>query len=526
MGPSINYLTKEQYTALDPKVASNIYICTDTHEAFKGTENIQDVIRYAAEKPEVGIENCIYCVNKNLFLYHDNEWIDITQVILDQVELILDPTKHVTKEQLKEATDAVEDKVPEISFDSLFERVKAAGYLGTEKIFVAQLAEVLNYTDKIMYNEEAGLPVVEVNGVEYATLGEAFEAVEAGGTVSFERNTVLDVPVVLDKDDVTINMNGKLLEISNKQLTVTGQNIVIEDANIVDNTDLANPSLANAGIVIAEGASVTIKDSAIDSRTKEVIYATAGSSVTLDNVVVTSSVNPDYAAGKYDSKSLIIADAATLTIKNGSVIADTSSDLTCGLYPISAWDGCTIVLGDPETHEGPTIIGNSACIGSNNTANAIDNIIIYGGSYKSLMQHPDWMGVIYAGDSANIDIYGGEFDGGDYDFALPYVPADYNVKINDGKFFGKVVIKKDYKKGGSGPQLGDHINIEGGLFAYTVPAEFITVGYGCAKRLDGWFEVKPLNEIDPEYLVCEGTSPAVDSGNVEAPEGPSGEDEL
>ncbi len=519
MGPSINYLTKEQYTALDPKVSSNIYICTDTHEAFKGTENIIDVIRYAAEVPEVGIENCIYCVNKNLYLYTGSEWINITQVILDQVELILDPTKHVTKEQLKDATDAVKAEVPEISFDSLFEKVKAAGYLGTEKIFVAQLAEVLNYTEKIMYNEEAGLPVVEVGGVEYATVGEAFEAVEAGGTVEFTRNTVLDVPVTLDKDNITINMNGKLLEISNKQFTITGQNTVIENANIVDNTDLANPSLANAGIVVGEGATVTIKDSAIDSRTKEAVYALSGSNVTFDNVVVTSSLNPDYAAGKYDSKSLIIADGATLTIKNGTVVADTSSDLTCGLYPISAWNGCTIVLGDPETNKGPTIIGNSACIGSNNTANATDNIVIYGGSYKSLMAHPDWMGVIYAGDSANIEVHGGEFDGGDYDFALPYVPADYNVKINDGKFFGKVVIKKDYKKGGSGPQLGDHINIEGGLFAYTVPAEFITIGYGCAKRLDGWFEVKPIDQIDPDFLVCEGTSEPYNAANDDSTEG-------
>ena len=512
MGPSINYLTKEQYEAITP-VASNLYICTDTHEAFKGTENIQDIIRYAAEVPEVGIENAIYCVNKNLFLYSEGEWISITQVILDQVELILDPTKHVTKEQLKDAMDEVEGKVPQISFEGLYAKVKAAGYLGTEKIFVDQLAEVLNYTDKIMYNEESGVPVVEVDGQEYANVSEAVAALEDGGELVFTRNTALTDVVEINANNVTVDMAGKLLEMSNKYLKVNGTDVVIKNANIVDNTDLSNPSLASSGIVIGNDATVTIQDSAIDSRTMEVIYIKDGGHLVLDNVDITSSVDADYAAGRYDAKSLVLADGGTIEIKGGSIIADTSSDLTCGLYPISAWNGCSIVLGDLDTKTGPTIIGNSACIGSNNTANAIDNIVIYGGEYKSLMAHPDWMGVIYAGDSANITVLGGSFDGGDYDIALPYIPADYNVVIEDGKFFGKTVIKKDYKKGGSGPQLGDHIAITGGLYAYEVPAEFIVQGYGCGKRLDGWFEVLPINEIDPNYLVCEGTAePYVTAG--------------
>lgn len=507
MGPSISYLTREQYNALEP-VASNLYICTDTHEAFKGVENLQDVIKYAVDKPEVPVENSIYCINKNLFLYHDSEWIDITQVILDQVEIILDPTKHVTKEQLKEACENVESNVPSISFEALYAKVKAAGYKGTEKIFVDQLAEVLNYTDRIVYNEEYGVPVVTVDGQEYASVAEAFAAVADNSTVTFTRNTVLDSHATITANNVTLDMGGKLLELDNKGLTISGTGVVIENANVVDNSDIANPNLANSGIVVEANSVVTIKDSALDSRTRQVIYVDNGADVTLDNVVVTSSLDPAYAATNYDSKSLIVINEANFTMKNGSIIADTSSDGECGLYAISSWGSNNIVLGDPVTHEGPTIISNSACIGSNNTNEGTDNITIHGGDYKSLMTHPQWMGVLYCAESCNLTIDGGTFDGGDYDVALPYVPADYNVTITNGVFNGGVVIKKDYKQGGSGPALGDHVVVSGGDFAYIVPAEFIPEGYGCAKKSDGRYEIVPINEISAEALVHAGTAQA------------------
>lgn len=507
MGPSISYLTREQYNALEP-VASNLYICTDTHEAFKGVENLQDVVKYAAVKPEVPVENSIYCINKNLFLYHEEEWIDITQVILDQVEIILDPTKHVTKEQLKEACEKVESDVPAISFESLYAKVKAAGYKGTEKIFVDQLAEVLNFTDKIVYNEEYGVPVVDVDGQEYASVAEAFAAVADNSTITFTRNTVLDDHAVITANNVTLDMGGKLLELDNKGITVSGTGIVIENANVVDNSDIANPNLARTGIYVEPGSTVTIKDSALDTRTEQLIYVDNGADVTLDNVVVTSSVDGDYAADKYDAKSLIIVNEGNFTMKNGTIICDTSTASDCGLYAITTWGSNNVVLGDAATGEGPTIISNSACIGSNNTNGGTDNITIHGGNYKSLMSHPQWMGVLYCAESCNLTIDGGTFDGGDYDVALPYVPADYNVNISGGVFNGGVVIKKDYKSGGSGPALGDTIAVTGGDFAYIVPAEFIPEGLGCAKKADGRYEIVPINEISEDALVHAGTAGA------------------
>lgn len=520
MGPSIVYLTKAAYEALETKVASNLYICTDSHEAFKGEEVIQDVIVYAQVKPENPSVNKVYCINKNLFLWSGEEWIDVTQIIIDQVEIALDPSKMVTKAQLKDAVDGVKEDVPTISFDDLYAKVKTAGYAGTKATFVAQLAEVLNATDDIVINEQEDVPVASVDGVEYASVAEAIGAVADGGTITMERNAVLDEAVILSANDVTLDFNGKMIELDNNRFEVTGQNVVLKNLNVVNNVDIDTPSEVVEGIVVEQGASLTIEDSAIDSRTKEVLVANPGSELTLKNVVVDSSLDPDYAATRYDSKSLVIADNATLNIIGGEIIADTSSDGECGLYPISAWNGCTIVLGDAETHEGPTIIGNSAPIGSNNTAEAVDNIIIHGGNYKSLMRHPQWMGVIYAGDSANITIDGGTFDGGDYDIALPYVPATYNVNISGGTFNGGTVIKKDYKKGGSGPQEPDVIAISGGKFANVFEAEYLADGYGLCKRADGTYEVLPVDTEGVEFVVVK----EVQTGEVETPEEPAEEE--
>ena len=491
MGPSIVYLTRTEYDALEVKIERNLYICTDTHEAFKGEQFIQDVIVYAQVKPENPSTNKIYCIAKNLFLWDGEEWIDITQIIIDQVEIALDPAKHVTKDQLRDAMEQVEDDVPTISFDDLYARLKEAGYKGSKATFVAQLAEVLNATEDIVVNEESNVPVIEVDGQSYTSASEAFAAVAPNSEVVFLRNSVLDSDVTL-QEGVTLDFNNKLVELDNKSITVSGGNTVIKNASIVDNADVPRPADVEWSIKVANGATLTMQNVSIDTRSDQVLNV-AGS-VVLEDVDITSSLDPDYAAGAYDSKSLIFcSNPGSITIKSGSIIADTSNDLECGLYAIYAASGAEVVLGDQATGEGPTIITNSAPIGTNNTDGGTNNITIYGGTYKSLMTHPGFMGVMYLGAAANVTISGGKFDGGDYDLALPYKDPQYIVNISGGEFDGGVVIKKDFKQGGSGSGEPDQISIVGGIYLNIVPDEFIAEGFGCAKRADGMYEVVAIN---------------------------------
>lgn len=506
MGPSIHYLTKAAYVALNPVIESDIYICTDSHQAYKGSQPLQDVIKFVEELPTLeNMEvNSIYCVDKNLYISDGTEVIDITKTIVDQIEISFDPTKHVTHEQLKETLKDVEEKTPEVALEGIFAKAKAAGYAGTEKTFVAQLAEVLNHTDMIVINDQQDMPVVEVGGQEYTSVAEALNAVEAGSTVTFTANASLDDDVILDANDITLDLGDKLLETGNKSITVNGTGIVIKNANIVSNEVINNPGDVIDTLIINEGAEVTIKDSALDIKTCGLISC-YNANLTFDNCILNGSVPADLAATTYDSKSLIYMEKGTLTMKDGEIICNTSSDPECGLYPIYIKKGNTLVLGDEATGNGPTIIGNSAPIGTNNLDGGIDNITIYGGFYQSLMSHTGFMGVMYLGASANVQIFGGTFDGGDYDIALPYVPADYNVAIHDGVFNGKVVIKKDFKSGGTGPATGDVIAIDGGDYAGEVPAEFLAPGYGCAKLNNGRYKVVPLNTSGMDFVTSNPT---------------------
>ena len=501
MGPTIHYLDKAAYVALETKVASDIYILTDVHQAYKGEFPLQDVLKFADVVPDVAdMEvNSIYCVDKNLYITDGTELIDITKVIIDQVEISFDPDLHVTHDELKDTLKEVKEETPEVALEGIFAKAKAAGYVGTEKTFIAHLAEVLNHTDKIVINEEQDKPVVDIGGEEYTSVAEALNAVEEGGTVTFVANASLDADVVLDANNITLDLGDKLLETGNKSITVNGTGVVIKGANIVSNDVIERPADVIDTIIINEGAEVTIQDSALDIKTCGVISCLNGN-LTLDNCQLNGSVPADLAATTYDSKCLIYMEKGNLTMKNGTIICDTSSDLECGLYPIYIKKGNTLVLGDEATGEGPTIIGNSAPIGTNNLDGGIDDITVYGGNYQSLMTHPGFMGVMYLGASANVHIFGGTFDGGDYDLALPYVPADYNVDIHDGVFNGKVVIKKDFKSGGSGPATGDSIAINGGNYAAEVPAEFLAPGYGCAKVKNGRYEVVPLNTAGADFV--------------------------
>ena len=510
MGPSIVYLSRAQYDALEVKLERNLYICTDTHEAFKGEQVIQDVIVYAQVKPENPSTNKIYCISKNLFLWDGEEWIDVTKVIVDQVEIALDPAKHVTKDQLRDAMEEVESDVPDISFDDLYARVKVAGYKGSKATFVAQLAEALNATQDIVVNEESDVPVIEVDGTSYASVAEGLSAIAPNSEVVFLRNSVLDDNVVL-QEGVTLDFNDKYVELDNNTITVSGGNTIIKNASLVDNADVPSPRDSKWNIVVSPESSLTLENVSIDSRSATVIYADGP--VVLDNVDITSSLDADYAAGAYDSKSLIYCTSpGSFTMKSGSIIADTSNDDECGLYPIYAAAGAEIVLGDQATGEGPTIISNSAPIGTNNTDGGTNNITIYGGNYKSLMSHPGFMGVMYLGAAANVTISGGKFFGGDYDLGLPYKDPQYIVNISGGEFDGGVVIKKDYKSGGSGSGEPDQIAIVGGVYLNVVPEEFLAPGYGCAKRSDGMYEVVAINTPNAEFVTQNNTQSATISG--------------
>ena len=404
-----------------------------------------------------------------------------TKVYVDEKVAAIVPD--VTQEEL----DAVEESIPESAIAAIFAQAKEAGYKGTKATLIAQLAEVLNVADNIVIKEGDVVESVTVDGVVYDNIGEAIAHVSNGGTITAVKNTATDGVTIAQT--MTLDMDNKILAAENKTIAVTAGDFTVKNANLVNNETPATSAI-NPMFTVASGSSLTLKDSVID--TKSAVAISAKGDVTLDGVEINSSTPAASAASGYDAKVLVsVSPDATLTMKSGSINATTSSDSECGLYGIMMSSGGKVVLGDSQTGEGPTIITNSAPIGSNNLDMGPDEITIYGGYYKSLMTHAGFQGVMYLGASATVKIHGGTFDGGLYDIAIPYRPAVYNIEITGGTFLAPETIKKDFKNGGHGPDTDntqDSIVISGGNFTSEVPAEYLADGKVCVQHDDGrWY---------------------------------------
>ena len=520
MGPKIVYLqTVAAYNSIlhDPR---NIYLIEETGQFIRNevTYGADEVINFVDNVPESLDPGEFYFVNRpadaqnnvealQTLLWSDgtttfdllsivtaalsNATIDhsvfVTNTVMESFvnNAIADfATREQAQAYAKEAVDGSVDGLIEDAsdqaYDDLFEKVKAAGYVGTRGSFPQHLAVLLNEINNIVIAENHGA-VPAVQGVSSASLAEALNSVASGQTATLVADATVDGPITLN--GITLEGDDKLVDLGNKTVSLAGTS-AISNINLVENSDAPNPSGSGNSIVVTPNATATLTNVDIDTTTYQALVFEENSNAVLENVTINSSLDGSYAATAYDSKSLVIANKNnTMEFKSGEIIATTSTADDCGLYGIYSVGGGSIVLGNQETGEGPTFITNSAPIGTNNLDGGIDNITIYGGTYKSLMSHTGFMGVMYLGAGANVEIFGGTFDGGEYDIALPYRPAAYTVRIHGGTFNGSVeTIKKDFKAGGGGTDTNndqDVIEIDGGNFAVEVPAEYIKEGYEC-----------------------------------------------
>lgn len=461
-----------------------------------------------AELPNDPNEGDVYQIGNEEFAWNGSEWVALGDLIdlsgyktgdevTEEINAAIDEalasydTSDIVTAKAQDAVDAAKNDIKaeaaDAAMDDLYAALKAAGFKGTRSSMYSYLAAILNQKNNIVYADEADA-VAAIAGSQLTDIVEALNAAQAGSNISFVADAAADGQTVIQLNGNNVDMAGYVLETNGSQITVNGQTTV-ENANVVDNSNPATPAQASIMFNVPAGAELTLKDSDIDTTGCSAINVVEGT-VTMEGVDLNSSLAADKAATSFDSKPLIYANNSNVTIKDGKFIANTSSDDTCGLYGIYAANGGVITLGDQETGEGPTFITNSAPIGTNNTTGSIQKLTIYGGYYKSLMTSYNWQGAMYFGGGCDVEIFGGEFDGGDYDIALPYKPAKYIVAIHGGTFHGtECTIKKDYKNGGSGEDPDntlDSIVIDGGRFAAELPAEYIAPGYKQTKIGDWW----------------------------------------
>ncbi len=494
MGPSIVYLKKASYEALDPKVVSSIYICEDTQEIFKGETPLREAIKTVNELPAEMIANTLYNVNGNLYFFDGTKTVDVTQTIIDQISVEFDPREHVKKSELREALEAEEEKVPDLSFDGLYEMLKLNGYNGTKKTMLSQMAEVLNHTEVIVINEDEGTIKVVIGDDEYASVDEAFAAVTDNATVDLVFSGAMGEAADFSALQGVTLTGDSVLDTANNSIKA-GNGMRIEGASIVNNTIVA-PNEVNDMVSVDGVTGVVIADSDLATETCAALVVNNNAEVELDGVSIFSSADPEEAAGRFDSKSLVwVENGSSLTFKDGEIIANTSSADDCGLYGISIAANANVVVGDQATGDGPVIKTNSAPFASNHMNGGMANITIYGGEFRSTMSHTGFMGVFYMGASATIEVFDGIFEGGNYDIACPYKKCQYNISIHGGEWDGKSLVNFGWKGDGPVPyeNPGLTVVVDGGSFAYKLADEWIAEGFGQVKEADGRWHVVPVN---------------------------------
>ena len=497
MGPSIVYLKKASYAALDPKVETNIYVCEDTHELFKGSTPIRDAIQTVNELPAELVEGTLYNVNGNLYFTDGMKVVDVTKTIVDQISVEFDPREHVKKSELREALYEEEEKVPELSLDGLYEQLKLNGYNGTKKTFLGQLAEILNHTEVIVINEDEGQIKIVVGDEEYASVDEALAAVEANGSVDLVASAALSAPADLSADGITVSGEGVVLDANNNTVTL-GNNAKFQNVSIVNNAIVA-PADNNDLLLVDGKTGVVIEDSDIATETSNALVLDNGAQVSLNGVSIFSSADPEEAAGRYDSKSLVwVCADSELTMPDGEIIANTSSADDCGLYGITFAGDAKAVIGDQATGVGPVIKTNSAPFGSNHMQGGMSDITIYGGEFRSTMSHTGFMGVFYMGASMKLEVFDGIFDGGNYDIGCPYKKCKYDIAIHGGEWDGKSLVNFGWKGDGPVPHEdpGLTVVVDGGSFAYQIPDEWLGEHCVCEKDDNGRWVVRVVDSVE------------------------------
>ena len=351
--------------------------------------------------------------------------------------------------------------------------------------------------------EEPSTPPQEPATVSTFAELKAFVESEGGGQVKLNENIVIDEDFDLSLNDKTIETDGNALVIKSGTTTVSGG--TIENNKTVSNIRTEARQL----FVIEEKGTLHINDGVLKTVAHEPIRIIGGKCI-IENAAITCTAE--------DTKSLDGAAMVTVeengqfTMKNGTITANKTSDISCGMYGIYALSNAQVTLGVEGATAGPKIDTVFAPIGQNaTTAPATWNI--YGGTYKVNVkpannESPWWKyfcGAIYASGKSNMTIYGGNFQGTSYSVIVPWKDAGTQIKILGGNFTASesAFLRRDNTASTYDEGINS-VSISGGTFNKEISAESIATGFAAKKSGDVW-NVEPVVK-DGGLVVTEPTT--------------------
>ena len=332
---------------------------------------------------------------------------------------------------------------------------------------------------------------VEVGGVKFATLEEAFAAAKNGDTITLlsdvemtETIKVTDgkkITLALNGFNVTITATGKFIRVCNAELTITGNGTIKEQnpyfapiiikggaegsenysvVNIKEGVtlegwsgvmiDQTSGTANNYGMVLnVEGATLNgVNDtSGANGSGIYVNGVVKDAKITLTNTTVTGTGTGMYLAGNADT-----------TINGGSVKGDaTGIEIRAGKLTLN---NCDVTGGNGEVTatangNGTTVTNAALAISQHTTKKPID-VTINGGTFNGTA-------AVYQTDVQGTG------------------SVDVKVAVNDGTFNGEILGETD-----------GAIVISGGKFKDKVDDKYFADGFACSTtpNADGYYTVK------------------------------------
>lgn len=288
------------------------------------------------------------------------------------------------------------------------------------------------------------------------------EADATTGEITLTENVTLSGDVTLD---------GKTINTAGYTITIAG-NATISNCTFKNAVEgISKPAAPRTVLYVATGASLNIVGSKIQTASYQPLVVEG--TCTLDSTDLKCTVENN----KYDGKAMVVVNGsgATFNMKSGSITMVESTVMSDGMYGVYTSLGGTVNIGDATTHTGPTISSHCAALGMNNTTSP-STWNIYGGTFTSKLSTDDdtwkykyFCAVLYISGEGVVNIYGGEFNGGNYAVSLPYSNTGVTVNVSGGTFNaddGLFYYREKTANGSGTPE----VKINGGNFNDTLVA--------------------------------------------------------
>ena len=325
--------------------------------------------------------------------------------------------------------------------------------------------------------------VAKVGTTEYATLQAAFDAAQAGATVTLLDD--VDATGAMYSGDIRFNLwvkNSITIDGGGHTLTVKGRGIGVQGVSSDIDVTFSNITITNHG---------NVNGRCIDTRGKIGSLTLNNAKLTTAESSYTGYLQPLTIGGNQASTATVnITNSQIIVVENANkgyaITTFNPVKMTVNGSTIKGW-ACFNIKGPDNSagSKGSTItVANSTLVSANGTPGTTN-------SFSLVKIEDDNVSVNITGSTINVN--GGDNMQSIVSFQKKDLSNSANCEVALGE--GNNVTLEGEHKFASNVGETSALNITGGTFNVEVPEEYMPEGYGCHDNGNGTYTVKQLPSV-------------------------------